>query len=65
MLCFINFFVPSVITLRTWTMLTKKISACCRILNDTTFASNIAGVLVESGPDIQNKLKGKVQLSTR
>ncbi|KAM5558159.1 nicastrin [Rosa sericea] len=29
-----------------------------RISNDTTFASNVAGVLVESGPEIQNKLKG-------
>jgi hypothetical protein len=28
-------------------------------LNDTTFGRNVAGVLVESGPEIQNKLKGK------
>ncbi|KAK9950885.1 hypothetical protein M0R45_006351 [Rubus argutus] len=29
-----------------------------RILNDTTFGRNVAGVLVESGPESQNKLKG-------
>lgn len=29
-----------------------------RIWNDSSFASNIAGVIVESGTEIQNKLKG-------
>ncbi|VVA32857.1 PREDICTED: nicastrin [Prunus dulcis] len=29
-----------------------------RILNDSTFAKNVAGILVESSPEFQNKLKG-------
>ena len=35
-----------------------------RIWNDSSFASNIAGVIVESGTEIQNKLKGKILLFT-
>lgn len=35
-----------------------------RIWNDSSFASNIAGVIVESGTEIQNKLKGKMLLFT-
>lgn len=35
-----------------------------RISDDLSFASKVAGVLVESGTEVQNKLKGKYQLST-
>lgn len=30
-----------------------------RISDDLSFASKVGGVLVESGSDLQNKLKGK------
>lgn len=40
----------------------SDISLCFRIWNDASFASNIAGVIVESGTEIRNKLEGKMLL---
>jgi len=40
----------------------SDISLCFRIWNDSSFASNIAGVIVESGTEIRNKSKGKMLL---
>jgi hypothetical protein len=40
----------------------SDISLCFRIGNDSSFASNIAGVIVELGTEMRNKSKGKVPL---
>jgi hypothetical protein len=40
----------------------SDISLCFRIWNDSSFASNIAGVIVELGTEMRNKSKGKVPL---
>jgi hypothetical protein len=40
----------------------SDICFCFRISNDSSFAKNIGGVLVEQGMDSQIKLKGKCRL---